>query len=784
MSTVYDPSMMLYGNGGFTFLSDRIMDFAVEMINNRSDILPGIHVNIKRFTDCGSYYPDADWSYDGTSGGFASSIMVQDIAEVHTDVIGVIGTEFSTTARGPANALSYHQIPYCASGTGSLRFSDKMKFPYFWRTMPASGTGNHFYQLIKTWKVTQIALIYERDSEFGRLDAMDMKHAMEQNGVKVLLSLGLPTYPDKNILKYGAIALERSTAKYTLVSGSRSFVGRVITGFGNNGLIGPKNVWIANNQANLVNPRPYQYLSGFVTLTPGGIRNETIYLETAKKFIQRYPVDLTEFDAVFNLHYSFDCVTMMLLGFHKLLNGTSGISKQMLATRQAQHLLNYTAFRNLGYSGLSSSPMTLNSFGDLEVGYGARVFSGDYTNRTVFGRTSIDGTRFDPFNNTKVVFYGGATVPPPDGILILKLSPHDEYRTILIAMLATGLVLCAISLIIVILHGNKPIVRFLSPTQTSVLIFGCSVGYSYIGFYMSDPSELLCRFRQSCLPLSFGIVSSTVICKNMLLVSLASVKKQLKKPWLITWKWRGLNAAAILIEIIVVSIWIVETQAHPATTITSTNYFTTCSTSSRIPKSNIPGSILLGYNICLYICLLYTMLKSSRIAKRELNESATIFFSSITILLIFGLLSAIQNTSSSSRDDAYSEYKSCVVAFVGITVILGLSMGTMIVNIWAEFTSPQYVSTHKTSGNRNSSSSSSTAAKKATFNTVANLGLIKRTYRHAPVSEAHKHVTQGGGGGCVGGTDKQIGGKAPANSTNWMKRGVGFPSIQMKAVIA
>ncbi|KAI9350639.1 hypothetical protein BDR26DRAFT_914815 [Obelidium mucronatum] len=100
MPVEYDPNLIeFYGNGGYAFFNDLIMQFAVDSVNNSTLILPGVQVEVKRFTDCGEYYPDADWGYWGNSGGFASSIMSQDISLVYPEVVGIIGTEYSTTAR-------------------------------------------------------------------------------------------------------------------------------------------------------------------------------------------------------------------------------------------------------------------------------------------------------------------------------------------------------------------------------------------------------------------------------------------------------------------------------------------------------------------------------------------------------------------------------------------------------------------------------------------------------------------------------------------------------------
>ncbi|KAJ3031520.1 UNVERIFIED_CONTAM: hypothetical protein HDU68_003056 [Siphonaria sp. JEL0065] len=90
-----------YGTDSFQsyiYVPDLAMVAAIDLVNNSTDILKDVHVNIKRFSDCGPWWPDVE-SYVGASGGFASSIMVEDIVNNHQDVIAMIGGEYSTTTK-------------------------------------------------------------------------------------------------------------------------------------------------------------------------------------------------------------------------------------------------------------------------------------------------------------------------------------------------------------------------------------------------------------------------------------------------------------------------------------------------------------------------------------------------------------------------------------------------------------------------------------------------------------------------------------------------------------
>ncbi|KAI8616500.1 hypothetical protein BC830DRAFT_198780 [Chytriomyces sp. MP71] len=166
-TVAYDSSIVnMNDNSGWTYYPDIAMMAAVEHANNDPTILPGIHVNIKRFTDCGPYDANAAENYYGNSGGYAGSITAQDLAEVHTDVIGVISNEYSSTTRGIAEILSEYKIPMCGTISGSTRFSNKIIYPYYWRVMNVNFS-QELLLILDYWNVNDVCVVYQQDSDFS-----------------------------------------------------------------------------------------------------------------------------------------------------------------------------------------------------------------------------------------------------------------------------------------------------------------------------------------------------------------------------------------------------------------------------------------------------------------------------------------------------------------------------------------------------------------------------------------------------------------------------------------
>ncbi|KAJ3229114.1 hypothetical protein HDU81_005643 [Chytriomyces hyalinus] len=319
-STKLDASIVsLNGNSGFAYLADLAVTAAIDDINSNPSILPGIHVSLKRFTDCGPYYPKADADYWGNSGGYASAVTATDIVENHKDVLGVIGNEFSNTARGLAQILSLEQIPYCTAVTGSPRYSNKHKYGYFWRIL-SNSSGKYVAFILKYWNIKHIAIIYQADNELGTSTFSQIKSAVAQQNVEVLASIGLKTMFLDDTMNTAVATLRRVDARYIIISGTSSFVGSVIYPMGQAGLVGPDHVWIVYNRPKpSADARDYRFLKGMISVgsTASGNYDNLIAVFNKTTEMAESPFGYDYF-ATYAMPGFYDATYMMLLGFDKV----------------------------------------------------------------------------------------------------------------------------------------------------------------------------------------------------------------------------------------------------------------------------------------------------------------------------------------------------------------------------------------------------------------------------------------------------------------------------------
>ncbi|KAJ3298091.1 hypothetical protein HDU79_000492 [Rhizoclosmatium sp. JEL0117] len=374
---------------GYTYWPDIGSLAAVQEVNSSPNILPDFNIVVKRFSDCGLYWPTVLDDYSGASGGFATSVMFSDIADRNTDVLAVVGNEYSTTCRGPAEALSIQKIPYCSSSSGSPRLSDKNKYPYFWRTITARGIGEHMYQVLRIWNVKRIAVVYQEDDELGLYNqlitytaALDIIESMQNHNILIVTQFGLRTNYNAKDIEYLTLMLKFVDARYIILSAQTEFSSSLLKKMQEHGMIGPQYVWFGFIPVFGSAAAKAGFILFQQSLPDMSSNNYHRFYETVSNIAEIEAAEFGSFNLQTYVAPQYDCAMMLLLGFDKLLKSYPAFTPAMLANRELQHFMNYTWFQNLNYNGLGASPMLLNQYGDFESSYDIFYYTGDNDNLT------------------------------------------------------------------------------------------------------------------------------------------------------------------------------------------------------------------------------------------------------------------------------------------------------------------------------------------------------------------------------------------------------------------
>ncbi|ORY51281.1 periplasmic binding protein-like I [Rhizoclosmatium globosum] len=477
---------------GFMYFADLAWLAAIDEVNKDPTILPNVHVNVKRFSDCGSYTPNLNQNYTGSSGGFASAIMAPDIIFNHTDVIGILGNEFSTTALGATEILSNYKLPYCSAASQSPRLSDRNKYPYFWRTLAGSGLGEFFLPILKKWDVTQVAIIYQKDDEFGYQSALDIKKTLQSNGIRILVNVGIPTKFSQRDIEYVAYLVNQTQARYIIYSAENPFVAATYYEFGKLGLLSPSRVWFTYNFPTMngldVGPDYYQMLKGLILLQAyNPYQNGSLFrgFYDDVSAIAQNPIPGMSWQYLLRISSSqtnYDCAMMMLKGFDKLLKSDNNLTIDQLSSRSLQDRMNFTLFSNLGYHGMSADENVLNDWGDLEIPQQVFYFTGNYTNTSLFGQTDKNGATFYYYPGKAPKFSDGSSIPPPDGPRLLIPRQYDFHLSaasggLMIFYLISGIMFSVVCLGYVLRHRSYNSIRRTSVTYmcTTILAAICTI---------------------------------------------------------------------------------------------------------------------------------------------------------------------------------------------------------------------------------------------------------------------------------------------------------------------
>ncbi|ORY51263.1 periplasmic binding protein-like I [Rhizoclosmatium globosum] len=354
----YSPenTAALDGYTYYVYFSDLAAVVAIETINTLN-IFPGVHINVKRFSDCGAYWPTVENDFQGATGGFASSIMMHDILEAHNDVVAVIGLEYSSTARGPAEVLST----------------------------------NRYRTALDAHKATRVALVIEKGDDLSTQYAADIFSTLQKQGITILATPRITSAMGPTQVQYVRKVLMEVDARYIILC-FQSYLGSVLyqqlSELG--GVVDENHVWITYSRialtaTNSTTIKQYQNQRGIVYLQNPPPSDNTRWFQTFFSGMQSMGYASNSTFNVWEVQYDtftaniFDCGMMLALGMKQVLQTVPGATREMLSNKALNGYANFSVFRDLGYEGLMGTPYNiLNNNGDLDTPYQFYSFTGNY----------------------------------------------------------------------------------------------------------------------------------------------------------------------------------------------------------------------------------------------------------------------------------------------------------------------------------------------------------------------------------------------------------------------
>ncbi|KAI9330958.1 periplasmic binding protein-like I [Obelidium mucronatum] len=669
-ANAYDPAVInMNAMSGYVYMMDMAIAAAVAAVNNRSDILPYTTVRIRRFSDCGAWWPAVEAEFSGHTGGFATSEMAIGVGEKFADVVGVAGAEYSAVAKGTAEVFSKYQVPFCSLNSASPTLSDKNNFPYFFRMISSSGMGDYIALLYKDWNVKRMALVYQGDDLMSTGFALDIKKGMKRNGIEVITTIKLKGKLTQDMVEYAALMLKRTQSRYIYIAGQVDFVSKTYFSLALLDMVGKDYVYMGVNIPIRISTDTSKLSPKLKLLT----KNVTRMAELGRGFIafqsfSNFPVTpwldifynhfiaLTKFDNQTQLEQGldsannvinywpvgggFDCAMMLMMGFDKLLRENPKFTPEQLSSRALSKYLNYSQYLDLGYDGLVAQPVVMNSQGDLMMPFMASSYNGtvnpSMTNSQqnpffmdTFAFTDLRATNITYYDGARPVFFDGSHTPPPDGPPIIIITPSiNDLKSSngkgIVALISVGLLFSVGTGAFFIKFQNIKAVKMASIPECLVIVFGSMLSYISLAFYVGSVTAASCKARIWLVLMGYILMMKPVIMKNVRLYIILNSKKRLDAAML-TMINRIVIAIGVLIEMALLVYWHVASTTTPKQLIADNFSFYVCR------SVDAPGSVainlLTAFTTIIHILLvvLAYMLKDVDPIYNESAPLATIF---------------------------------------------------------------------------------------------------------------------------------------------------------------
>ncbi|KAI4815259.1 hypothetical protein KUCAC02_005412 [Chaenocephalus aceratus] len=190
----------------------RAMVFAIEQINNSTELLPGIKLGYEIYDSCASVSVAVHVAFQ-LSGGLDPVFNTGDKCLQSGMVMAVVGESGSTPSISVSRIIGPFNIPQVSYFATCACLSDKQQYPSFFRTIPSDQfQADALAKLVKHFGWTWIGAV-RSDSDYGNNGMASFLHAARKEGICVEYSESFfRTHPRSRIQRVADV-IRRSTAK-------------------------------------------------------------------------------------------------------------------------------------------------------------------------------------------------------------------------------------------------------------------------------------------------------------------------------------------------------------------------------------------------------------------------------------------------------------------------------------------------------------------------------------------------------------------------------------------
>ncbi|XP_039537769.1 extracellular calcium-sensing receptor-like isoform X1 [Pimephales promelas] len=189
----------------------RALQFAIQEINNSSNLLPGITLGYHIYDTCASVPMAIKVSFQ-LANGLDLIFNDTDSCEKSAAVLAIVGESGSTPSISMSRLFSPFGIPQVSHYATCACLSDKQQYPTFFRTIPSDHhQAAALARMVKYFGWTWIGAV-RSDSDYGNNGMASFLKAAEEEGICVEYSEAYYRTQPRSKLKRVADVIRRSTA--------------------------------------------------------------------------------------------------------------------------------------------------------------------------------------------------------------------------------------------------------------------------------------------------------------------------------------------------------------------------------------------------------------------------------------------------------------------------------------------------------------------------------------------------------------------------------------------
>ncbi|XP_005952569.2 extracellular calcium-sensing receptor-like [Haplochromis burtoni] len=189
----------------------RAMVFAIEQINNNTELLPGIKLGYQIYDSCASVLVTVHVAFQ-----FLNSLdpvfYIGNNCSQSGMVMAVVGESGSTPSISLSRVISSFNVPQVSYFATCACLSDKQQYPNFFRTIPSDQfQAGALAKLVKQFGWTWIGAV-RSDSDYGNNGMASFLQAAQKEGICVEYSVSFYRSHPQNRIQRVADVIRRSTA--------------------------------------------------------------------------------------------------------------------------------------------------------------------------------------------------------------------------------------------------------------------------------------------------------------------------------------------------------------------------------------------------------------------------------------------------------------------------------------------------------------------------------------------------------------------------------------------